>query len=135
MQISKFDADTIRAIMTLAAGVLAFAGAVLTFVNNRIQATSTPEAKQRLFSNLIAAAEGVLWFSGLISSITFNSLAVGLWFFLFAFAVHSLNFLRGHGGRIRIEILMLVISMGFVVMMVCFYFISQILDILRRISG
>jgi len=127
------DADTIRSILILAAGLLAFSGALLTFVNNRFQAASTLEAKERLVANLLAGAEAGLWILGLVGSIALNSIVVALCFILPAFVMHCVAFLRVRGANLRFEVLMLALSMGFVVLMVCFYFILRVTDLLQEL--
>ena len=127
------DSDTTRSILTLVAGLLAFSGAVLTFVNNRLLAASTPEAKERLIANLLASAEVGLWILGVVGSIALNSIVVALWFILPGFVLHCVGFLRVRGANLRFEILMLVLSAGFVVLMVCLYFVLRLSDVLHEL--
>lgn len=124
------DTDTIRSIMTLVGGGLGFVGAIIAFVNSRLQAASTTDARYKLHTHLFTALEVSLWFGGFIAALPFGSSEVGLWFILFAYIVHCFLFIRGRGQFARGEILALVLATGFVVTQLLLSVISRLINAL-----
>ena len=127
------DTDTIRSIMTLAGGALGFTGAIIVFVNSRLQAATTSDAKYELHTNLLTAFEVSLWFGGFLAAVAFGSFRVGLWFILFAYIVHCVLFLRGRSSFDRAEILALVVLTAGLVTMFLMSMLFRVLDNLGRL--
>jgi hypothetical protein len=125
------DTETIRSILIFAGGALGFAGAVIAFVNSRLQRATTAAARYKLCINLLVGLESALWLGGFLAAAAFGSLRVGLWFIFFAYIVYCVLFLIGRGVSLRADILMLVICTGLLVVM----FLLSIIDRLVSLQG
>lgn len=101
------DTEMIHSVLKFGAGALGFTGAMIVFINSRLQNAKTEEARNNLFANLFMVAEPVLLILGVIFLGLFESKAIGLGVVFLAYCIHCGLFLRGRSAFPKMDILVL----------------------------
>ena len=132
------DTETIKGVLVFFGGVLAFSGALLTFIHGRLKDAETDRERDRVLTTTLEVASSVLNVVGVLSVLLFSSYLWSIVPFLLALLVRAVLFLRRRGPINRTEVVSLSIVVSsfsmFVAMAVTFHFIGRILDILGNMA-
>lgn len=108
----SIDVEMMKSAMSLAAGVLGFCSALLAFINSRLQAATTAEARKRLYSSLLSVVHLLTVCGAAVCWVVFSAPGVGVAFMVVAFLLQALQFLWFPTARWRVEVVALV-GVGF----------------------
>lgn len=126
------SAANVRAALTFLGGLLAFTAAVAALVDRRLQ-TASPEAKGRFLAGARTWVEILLWISGTVALVAFNSPKASIYLYLPALLVQVVDFLKGSPDHLRRDTLRLVVSASFLVLIVGMHSFTVLLGLLQKL--
>jgi len=135
MQRSGPDLDFIRSVVLLVAAVIGLFSVLLNIVQSHAKEAPTPEAKREIYRGALSWFGTVLW-AGSVPALFFFGASAEFTFYLWvpAYILECGLFLTSkNSGRLRVEILRLVVSAQALVFMGLMAYASEFLFLLNRL--
>jgi hypothetical protein len=129
------NAESARAMMDLAGGILVFAATVIGIVNDRLQRANSAKAKERVVSATFSIIETAFPFGGLLVSSVWGAQRLSVFLFVLGAVVVSLDYLRTTTPPSRLETFRLAVFLTAAAWFANQYLLGRVLGIIEQMTG